>query len=122
MVHVVAPLRRHAGAAGADRGDGRGVVEVGLGDEGQRPSQPGGERRDLVGQLSHDVPLRVVDERVHRVEAQGVHVEFAEPAQRAVADPAAHLVAARTVEVDRGAPWRRVRLGEVRAERREVVP
>ena len=121
VVHVVRPLRGHAVAARSRRGDGGGVVEVGLGDEGQQSPEPDGQHSDLVGQLRQDVALRVVDERVHRVEPQGVDVEVAEPPQGAVADPPTHLGAARPVEVDRGPPRRLVGAGEVGPERRQVV-
>ena len=109
VVHVVVPLGGHAPAALGGRRDRDRVVQVGLGDQRQRPSEAVGERRDLVGQLREQVPVREVDESVHGIEPQGVRVEVAEPAQDAVADPPPDLVGVLAVEVDGRAPRRLVR-------------
>ena len=123
VVDVVGPLRRHAHPALGGRGHHHGVVEVGLGDERERAPDLGRQRGDLVGELGQQVPRRVVDQRVHGVEPQRVQVEVPQPAQGVVADPAAH--APRLPGPSRltaPAPRRLVRLGEVRAERVQVVP
>src|SRR5699024_8079808 len=119
---VVVPLRGHTHTALVGGGDHRGIVQVGLGDQAQRPAQLGGQVVHRVGQLGEQVSGGVVDERVHRVQAQGVQVEVGQPAQRVVDDEGAHLGAAGPVQVDRLTPRGLVRVGEVRAELRQVVP
>ena len=84
VVDVVGPLSGLAQPAlcqGRYRG---GVVEVALGDERQRASKL---LRKLLGfgaQLSEERGGRVVAKGVHGVEPQHIHVEIAEPAQRAI--------------------------------------
>ena len=121
VVHVVVPLSRHAQATGAGRLDRARVVEVGLGDQRQRPAQRRSESSRLVGQLGQQRPTRGVVQLVHRVEPQRIEVEGREPVQRATQDPAAYLGAARTVQVDRRPPRRLGPLGEVRPEPGQVV-
>ena len=62
-----------------------------------------------------------VDELVHGIEAQTVDVVVAHPHQRVVAEEAAHLVAARLLEVNRVAPRRVMPAIEVGAELAGVV-
>ena len=127
VVHVVGPLGGHAeprrsrGGALADGGDGRGLVEVGLRDEGQRPAELLGESRRPRRKLREEVDGGVVDEGVHRIEPQRVDVEVLEPAQGVVDDEVAHSAAAGLVEVDGPAPRRLVGAREVRSKLREVV-
>ena len=71
---------------------------------------------DLSRQLLEEVHGRSVDEGVHGVEAQAVEVVVAQPHQGVVAEEAAHLLAARAVEIHGRAPGRLVAVGEVRAE------
>ena len=55
VVHVVVPLRLQAVPAGLARGDQPRVVEVGLGDQRQRPAQVGGEALHLDRHLLEQV-------------------------------------------------------------------
>ena len=121
MVEVVIPLRVQAVPAGLRRGHEPGIVGVGLGDQHQIPVQPSRERPDLGGQLLQQVHSAAVLERVHRVEPQTVQMVVAQPHQRVRHDERPDLVGARLVQVDRGAPGRDVRIGEVRAEVGEPV-
>ena len=76
------------------------------------------QRLHLDGQLLQQVGGPRVAQRVHRVEAQAVDVEVAQPHQRVVDHVAAHRLGQRAVEVDRGAPD--VAAREVGAEAVEV--
>ena len=92
VVEVVAPLRGQAHAAGHPRGDHAGVVEVALGDQGQRPADGDRQLVDLLRHLLEHVRGPLVDQRVDGVEPQPVDVHVAQPHQRVVDDVAAHLV------------------------------
>ena len=84
VVDVVAPLGVQPVAAGLARGDQPRVVEVGLGDQRQRPAQVRRQRLHLDRQLLQQVRGAVVVQRVHGVEPQPVDVEVAQPHQRVV--------------------------------------
>ena len=120
VVDVVGPLRVQPVPAALAGGDHLRVVEVGLGDERQRPPQMGRQRLDLDGQLLQHVPGARVVQGVHGVEAQAVDVEVAQPHQRVVDDVAADLLGVRPVQVHGGAPDRLAR--EVGAEPVQVGP
>ena len=66
-------------------------------------------------QLDENVRPRIVDDRVHRVEAQPVEMKFLEPVERVVDEEIAHRTRVWTVEIDRGAPVGMMPLGEERA-------
>ena len=120
VVEVVAPLRVEAVATGLARAHEERVVEVGLGDQGERAAQVRRQRGGLDRHLLEEVDLRGVLQRVHGVEPQGVDVVVLEPHPDVVEDVAAHLRRVLAVEVDQVAP--RVAPGlQVGAEQREVV-
>ncbi len=121
-MEVVAPLRVDPEPAVLARGDHPRVVEVGLGDQRQRPVQLLRQRCDLRGHLLEQVHVGVIGESVYGVEAQAVEVEVGEPHAHAVEDVAAYLRGALTVQVHRRAP-RVGSLGrQVGPEHRQVVP
>jgi hypothetical protein len=97
------------------------VVQVALGDQGERASYGGRQRVDLGRELLEHVGRRLVGERVHGVEPQPVDVVVAQPHQRVVDDPPAYLVGVRVVEVDALSPGRVMPVGEVRSEPVQVV-
>ena len=114
-MEVVGPDGVEAVAGGAGR-DEAGVVPVVLRDE-----EPGrGEGADRLGELGEKVPVRVVDERVRRVEPEPVEVVLAEPVERVVEEQVADAARARVVEVHGPAPRRLVPVGEDGPERGEV--
>ena len=121
VVEVIVPLRVEPVAARLPGRDQPGVVEVGLGHQGERPSGRRGEGVHRDRQFLEDVQRAVVHQRVHRVEAEPVEVVVPQPRQRVLHDERAHLIGARLVQVDRRAPRRHVRVGEVRPERGEPV-
>lgn len=122
MVEVVVPLRVQPQAALRAGGDHTRVVQVGLGDQEQRPARLGGQRVDGGRQFLQEVARARVLQRVHRVQPQPVDPVLAQPRQRAAQQERAHLVRAGRVQVDRAAPGGLVRVREVRAERGQVVP
>ncbi len=127
VVDVVVPLCGHAEAAPVPRSDQPGVVEVALGDQGQRPADFCCQGIGFGGEFLENVIGGGVDQRVNGVQSQAVGVEVTHPAQCAVQDVAAHLVGIGVGDIDRlaprVAPGRQVRaeLGQVVARRAEVV-
>ena len=135
VVDVVGPLAREAQAGGATVGHGDfaghrlaparrhsgGVVAVGLGHDDDAASEALGCGFEVGDDLLEDVHGRLVDERVHGVEAEGVDVEALEPHERVLDDEATHLVAVRAVEVDGRAPRGLADLVVDRHEDRQVV-
>jgi hypothetical protein len=102
-------------------GDHPRVVEVALRDERQRPADRDRQRVDLAGDLLQHVRGPLVDERVHRVQAQPVDVHVPQPHERVVHDVAAHPVGLGAGQVDRAAPGVRAALAEDRHELGQVV-
>ena len=118
---VVVPLRGHAQTACVARGDQPGIVEVALGDQGQRPTDPCCQVVGFGRHLFQDVDRGRVDEGVHRIQAQAVGVEILHPPLRAIQDVAPDFVGLAVSDVDRLAP--RVGTGgQVRTELGQVVP
>ena len=120
VVDVVAPLRVQPVAAGLARRDQPRVVEVRLGDEGQRAAQVRRQRRHVLRHLLEQVGRPGVAQGVDGVEAQGVDAVVAQPHRDVVEDVAAHGVRPRPVEVQRRAPD--VLAEEVGPEAVEVGP
>ncbi len=122
VVEVVVPLRVQPEAALRARGHQTRVVQVGLGDQEQRPARLGGQRVDGGRQFLQEVARARVLQRVHRVQPQPVDPVLAQPRQRAAQEERADLVGAGRVQVDGAAPGRVVRVREVGPERGEVIP
>ncbi|CAM5681612.1 hypothetical protein STENM327S_05756 [Streptomyces tendae] len=120
-MEVVVPLRVHAQAALRARGDDPRVVQVGLGDQEERPVQIGREAVHGGRQLLQEVARARVGQGVHRVQAQPVDPVVPQPRQRAVHQIRPHLVGAGRIQVHGDAPGRVVGVGEVRAEGGQVV-
>ena len=69
-------------------------------------------RRTVCGQFGQDVGVAVVDDRVHRIEAQPVEIVLLEPIERVLDHEVAHRAARVVVVIDRRAPRRVMALGE----------
>ncbi len=121
VVEVVVPLGVQPQAARLAGGDQARVVQVGLGDQEQRTAQPHRQPVHRRGELLQEVVRPGVAQRVHRVQPQPVQPVVPQPGQGAVHQELADLVRTGGVQVHRGAPRRVVRVGEVRAERGQVV-
>ena len=118
VVEVVAPLCVHAVAADLGGRDHLRVVQVGLGDQRDRPSEFLCEGVTAVGEFGEDVRVTGVGERVDGIETEAVDVVVAHPHQGVVDHVATDLV---LVEVDRGTPCVRLAVTKVRAEHGQVV-
>ena len=121
MMEVVAPLGVVREAAAIARQKDTGVVEVALSDEMDVAVQVGGLVVDGVGEFGEEWGCGLVVDGVNGVEAEGVDVEFGNPAEGVFEEVAADFVAVCIVEVDGGAPRGSVFLSEVRAEGRQVI-
>ncbi len=64
---------------------------------------------------------RGVNDSLHCIQAQGVHVIVPHPHDRIVDEEPAHLVAARPVEIHGAAPGGRIPVGEIGPETAQVV-
>ncbi len=122
VVEVVVPLRVEAVAARVARRDEARVVQVALGHDPEGAAERGAEHLHALGQLLEEVDGRVVDDRVHGVEAKSIDMVIAEPHRRVVEEEGADLGTPRSVEVDGGTPRRRIAVDEVGPELAEVVP
>ena len=120
VMEVVAPLRVQTVATGLAGRDQPRVVEVGLGDQGQRPTLVGRQRRHLDRHLLEQVCRRLVGQSVHGVQPQPVDVVVLEPHPDVVEDVATHLRRPLAVEVHQVAPGVASVL-EVGTESRQVV-
>ena len=111
VVHVVVPLR---GQPVARRRPGtrtsRGSFWSDSAIRRQRPAQVRRQRVHLDRQLLQQVQRAQVDQRVHGVQPQPVHVVLVQPHQRVVQDVAPHRAGPRAVQVDQLAPGAAARL------------
>ena len=121
VVEIVVPLSVEPVPARLARRDQLRVVEVGLGDQRQRPALVGRQRGHLDRHLLEQVHVGRVAEGVHGVDPQAVDVVVLQPHPDVVEDEPAYLARALAVEVDQVAPGVAARL-EVRPELRQVVP
>ena len=121
VVPVVIPHRVEPIAAGGAVADDPRVVELRLGDDERGSAEPFAQRRDLRRQLLEDVGWRLVDDRVHRIEAQAVQVVVADPHCRVVDSEPAHLSCIGPIEVERSAPRGMVPVAEVGSKPRQEV-
>ena len=74
-----------------------------------------------VGQLVQQMIRAEVEDLVDRVEPQRVDMVLSQPVQRVVDEEASNLGALRTIEIDRGTPWRAITVGKVGAILAQVV-
>ena len=121
VVPIVGPRGVHPEAAELGRPHEAGVVEVAFRHQEQGPADRGSQDVDLVGQLFEDVARGLIEDGVHRVETEPVAVVIPQPHQGVVEHEAAHLEAARPVEVHRRTPVGLVALGEIRPVLGEIV-
>ncbi len=121
VVQIVRPERRAAPAA-RRRLEHAAIVPVVLGHHVDPPPGPPAVRGDGRAQLGHQVARARVLDGVGRVQAEHVHPEVADPLQRRAEHERADRRRGRPVVVEAVTPGRAVTVGEVRPERREVVP
>src|ERR1017187_9945955 len=117
----MAALRVRPIAGGFALTNRAGVVAVTLGDHPELPSQLLRKLVDSRADRLENVRRRRVDDGVHGVETQAVATVVAQPHLDVVEHESPDVVRILAVVVHGPAPWRLVSLGEVRAERREVV-
>src|SRR5260370_20649843 len=104
MMPIVRPRRVESMSAYVAAGNQTRVVGVRFGDQQHRPMKRRGQRIDLAGQLLEYVLWGLVNDRVHRVQAQAVDVVLANPHQRVVDDEATDLVAAGPLAIQIASP------------------
>ena len=123
MMDIVVPLggREARPARGVTREAVRFVAVV-LEHDVNVASPEQGVAPQGLGELGHDVRLRVVDDRVHGIETQPVDSIFVDPVKRIVDEELAHETAPLTVEIDRRSPRRSMaRVEELRRVGMQVI-
>ena len=120
-MEIVIPLRVEAGVVRCCPTEMMHRVVVVLEHEVDVPLAAG-SRAHRPCDLGQDVRLRVVTDRVHRIKAQPVEMEFRKPVERVVDVEVAHNAAVGTVEVDCRTPRRVMTLREeLRCIQMEIV-
>ena len=120
VVEVVEPVPLEPVAAALGGADQARVVLVGLADHGARHASVRSEVVADAGDFFHDGEGEAVVVGLHRVQAQPVSVELAEPLAHRIQDVGADLVGAGAGDVDDLAPGGEP-VRQVRAERVVVV-
>src|SRR3954468_17838689 len=85
------------------------------------PSQMSRQVLDFGRQLLQKGNCRCIDNCMHRIEPQAIHVIVAQPHDRVVTKEPADLITIRTVEIETRSPRGRVPSRKVRAKLRQVV-
>lgn len=121
VVDVVRPLSVHAETTFGDGGHHRGVVQIGLRDEGKRASHLSAHIRNRARQFRENVRGGVISKGVHRIESKAVEVEVDEPLARVLNNKRPHLGTFFGIEIDSGPPRGGMRVCEVGAEFPKVI-
>src|SRR5258705_1530110 len=74
-----------------------------------------------IGQFFEKSNGRMVENRMHRVEPERIDVAINDPVKRVLNKIIAHLVAPRTIEIERRSPRRLVPVGEIRPELGKII-
>src|SRR6267142_6470175 len=76
---------------------------------------------NLISQVFEKAKGRMVENRMHRIEPERIDVAINDPVERVLNKITAHLVAPRTIEIDRLSPRRLISIGEIRAKLWEII-
>lgn len=121
VMQIVVPLTVQAETTCRTRGDQARIVQIALGDQGQRTAEASGQGGGLGGQFLQQADRALIHESVYRIQTQYVDMEFVEPAQGVADDVAPHLVRLGTVQIQAVAPGVRSRT-EIGPEPRQIIP
>ena len=120
MVDVVVPLRRVPPLSRIAQ-----IARlVGVVFQNQMHMTPGiNPGAHAVGQLDQNMRAGIIQDRMHRIQAQAVEVVLMQPVERVMDEKLAHLATAAAIEIDRRAPGCVVPFGEERAGVEvEIIP
>src|SRR4051812_2916253 len=92
MVEVIAPFRMHSEPTIFDRPKNTHVVQVALRDHMNLPPELGGKCGNLRRKLREKRVSARVKDAVHRIQPQGIEVEFTQPVQCVLNEEKAHLI------------------------------
>src|SRR5260370_28283667 len=74
-----------------------------------------------IGQFFEKTNGRMVENRMHRVEPERIDMAINDPIKRVLDKIISHLVAPRTIEIERRSPRRLVPVGEIRPELGKII-
>src|SRR6266568_2452427 len=78
---------------------------------------------DGLGQLTQNIGIGIVENSMHGVKSQTINAIFLKPVERIMNEVVAHRPAARSIEINRLAPWSVVALGEkLRRIQVQIIP
>src|SRR5579863_2212012 len=97
------------------------IVQIALGDEPCLAPEQMRLPMEDVGHLVQQMIRSEVEDLVDRIEPQRIDVVLSQPVQRVVDEETPYLRALRTVEIDRGTPWRAITIREIGAVLAQVV-
>src|SRR6516162_2776152 len=121
MVKIVVPLCGAAGNAAFRSPQIPRLIAVVLEDEVDVAI--GNTAPDGLDDFADYVGLAAVKNRMDSIKTQPVEMKLLEPIERVLNKKFAHYPAARSVEIDRGAPWCLVAFAEeIRSDRRQIIP
>ena len=121
VVEIVGPVCVQAQSTAGGRANQPRIVHVALGDQHEVAVQRAAQLLHRRREFFQHVQSVETEYRMHRIETQSVESIVAQPHQRVVDDEAAHLIALRPIEVERGTPAGAVPIGEIGAIMRQVV-
>src|SRR4030095_9906529 len=118
---VVAPNRVQTVTAEMSRSNQAGVIGCALGDQINPALQFSSEGFNFSAKLREKRPRRLVENRVHRVEAQSVDVKIAYPVAGVFNKETTDCIAVRYSEIERQAPGGSVAIGKIRCEVGKII-
>src|SRR5579863_4040326 len=121
MMEVIRPLRIEAVSTVFRVMQEPRIVEIGLRDEMEGPSQAKRKLRDVAFELREKVAGTEIENSVHGIKAERVEVVIFEPIECVLDKVPPHMVAVLTIKVNRLPPRGTVTIGKVRSECTKVV-
>src|SRR5262249_45212842 len=121
MMKIVTPNGIQAKAAGVDGPYQLFVILVGFGDHADGAAHFFGKGGHVFRDFGENVARRIVIDRLHRVQAQPVHVILAYPIERVLHKVGAYAIASGVIVIDGLAPRGCVMSGEIGTEKAEII-
>src|SRR5258706_955172 len=121
MVKIVIPDRIQTVAAELSRPNQAAIVIGAFGDQIRLAFETRKGLMHFAAQLVDESNRRMIENRMHGIEAQRIDVKFRDPIQSILNKEFSYLIAEGSVEVERRSPRRLVAIGEVRSEVGEII-
>ena len=121
MMKIVIPLGVQTIAAARLGLDQMRSVEIAFGDQIHVAAQLGCKSVDFIPHLFEKRIRRLIENAVHRIQAQGVNMELGDPVQSVFDEEPPDFIAVGPIEVDRGAPGGSIAVRKVWTELAKVI-